>query len=318
MQKNPLGKTGIEVSEISFGTVALGVPYGIGVAGPADMISEPEAVELLREALDLGINFFDTARAYGCSEERLGKAFKGKRQDVVIATKCAHLYDDHKQLPPAGVLKGIIDNSLNESLSALQTDYVDVYMMHNADLNILANQTIAQTFSEYKRKGISRAIGVSTYSVAETRKAIESGIWDVVQLAYNLMDQRQGELFGPAEQNGVGIVVRSVLFKGILTDRGRNLHAELESVEKHREAYNELLGKDWPSLSDLATKFVLSQRGVSSVLVGIDRRKYLQSALAVADGRYLDEKTLARAKELAYPQPEFLDLREWDKKGWLK
>lgn len=317
MQKRVLGRTGIDVSEVSFGTVSLGIPYGIGVNGQDDMISEKDAVELLKRALDEGINFFDTARAYGCSEDRIGKAFKGKRQDVVISTKCAHLYGDDKRLPQASVLKSLIDNSLNDSLSALQTDYIDVYMMHNADLNILSNQTIAQIFSEYKQKGIARAIGVSTYSTAETKKAIESGIWDIIQLPYNLMDQTQGKLFSLAEQNGVGIVVRSVLFKGILTDRGRNLHPELKAVEDHREVYNELLNENISTLSDLATKFVLSHREVSSVLVGIDKFEYLERALAVADGNYLDRETLARAKQLAYPEPQFLDLKMWDRKGWL-
>ena len=217
MQKRVLGRTGIQVSEMSFGTVSLGLPYGIGVSGEEDMISERDAIELLQSALDRGINFFDTARSYGCSEERVGKAVKSRRYDVVIATKCAHLYDENGQLPPDNELEKVIDSSLKDSLSALRTDYVDVYMMHNADLNILSNETIAETFSGYKQKGLTRAIGVSTYSVEETKRAIESGIWDVIQLAYNLMDQSQGGLFGLAEENGVGIMVRSVLFKGILT-----------------------------------------------------------------------------------------------------
>ncbi len=317
MHKRILGRSGIDVSEISFGTVSLGVPYGIGVNGKADMPSESEAVELLRSALDQGVNFFDTARAYGCSEERIGKAFKNKRKDAVICTKCAHLYDENRCLPSDEKLKSIIDTSLNESLKALQTDYVDVYMMHNADIKILANQEIMNVFFRYKKKGAARAIGVSTYSVEETRVAIESGVWDVIQLAYNLLDQSQAELFSLAEQHGVGIVVRSVLFKGILTDRGRNLHPELKSVEQYRHAYNELLSEQIPALSGLATKFVLSQKEVSSVLVGIDKPEYLQSALDVADGNYLDEKTLMAAENMAYPDPSFLNLAEWDRKKWL-
>ena len=317
MNKRILGRTNIKVSEISFGTVSLGIPYGIGVSGNDGMPSETEAIELLRSALDKGINFFDTARGYGCSEELIGKAFRDRREDVIISTKCAHLYDKNEQLLPDGELKEIIDNSMKESLSALQTDYVDVYMIHNGDLKTLSNKIVVEVFSEYKRKGLAKAIGVSTYTVDQARKAIESGVWDVVQVAYNLMDQRQGEFFTLAREHGVGVVVRSVLFKGILTDRGRNLHPELKSVQQHRQAYNELLSDKVPTLSDLATKFVLSQKEVSSVLVGIDKDEYLDKALAVADGSYLDEKTLTKAKELAYPEPEFLDLHKWDVNGWL-
>jgi 1-deoxyxylulose-5-phosphate synthase len=317
MNKRILGRTNIEVSEISFGTVSIGIPYGIGMSGQEDKPSESEAIELLQSALDKGINFFDTARGYGCSEELIGKAFRNRREDVVISTKSAHLYNKNKQLLSDNELRDVIDNSIKKSLSALQTDYVDIYMVHNADLKVLSNKTVAEVFSEYKRKGLTRAIGVSTYTVDQTRKAIESGIWDVVQLGYNLMDQRQGELFALAHKHGVGVVVRSVLFKGILTGRGDNLHPKLKSVQKYRAVYDKLLNKHAPTLSELATKFVLSQKQVSSVLVGIDRREYLEQALAVANGRYLDDETLTKARELAYPEPEFLDLHKWDVMGWL-
>ncbi len=317
MKKRLLGQTGIEVSEISFGGVEIGTPYGIGVNTQAQMPSEAEAIKLLLEALDNGINFFDTARLYGQSEDIMGKAFKNRRDNVIICTKCTHLHSDNKRLPTTEKLRKIIDNSLRESLSALQTDHVDVYMVHDANLEILDNQEIAEVFSEYKRKGLARVVGVSTYAVEETRKAIEDGIWDVIQLPFNLMAQQQGRLFPLAQQHGVGIVVRSVLFKGILTDKGRNLYPELKAVEQHRNLYNELLSEDVPTLSDLATKFVLSHNEVSSVLVGIDRMKYLQKALAVANGNYLDENTMSRARELAYPEPDFLDLSKWDRMGWL-
>ena len=318
MKKRPLGQTGIEVSEISFGGVEIGIPYGIGVNTQAQMPSEAEAIKLLLGVLDNGINFFDTARLYSRSEDVMGKAFKDRRDSVIICTKCAHLRNNNKQLPTAKELRNIIDNSLRESLSTLRTDYIDVYMVHDADLEILDNREIAEVFFEYKRKGLARAIGVSVYAVEETAKAIESGMWDVIQLNYNLMDQRQGRLFPLAQQHGVGIVVRSVLLKGILTDRGRNLHPELKAVEQHRNLYNELLSKGVPTLSDLATKFVLSHNMVSSVLIGIDRMEYLQNVLAVANGSYLDERVMSRAKELEYPEPGFLDLPHWDKMNWLK
>ena len=226
MNQRALGRTGIKVSEISFGGVEIGIPYGIGVDSHDGMLGESEAIKLLHTALDNGINFFDTARMYGRSEGIIGKAFKDRRDEVVIG--------------------------------------------------------------------------------------------DVIQLSFNLMDQRQAELFPYAQQNNIGIMVRSVLLKGILSDRGRNLHPALKSVEEHRNAYDELLNKDVPILSALATKFALSFQEVSSVLIGIDRMQYLQNALTVADGKYLDQNAFAKARELCYPEPEFLDLRQWDKMGWLK
>ena len=318
MNNRILGRSGIEVSEISFGTVSLGRPYGIGINGPQDIPAESEAIDLLRSAFDHGINFYDTARFYGQSETLLGKTFKDKRDRVIICSKSAHYHQRDEPLPPGGEIRKMTEKSIQQSLSALQTSYIDVYMLHNGDVPTQRHPDVIELFTEYKKKGMIRATGVSVYTVEEATIAIESGIWDVVQLAYNLMDQRMGSIFPLARQSGVGVVIRSALLKGILTDRGRELHPKLKAVQQYRDNYNELLSETAPTLSELATKFVLSHRDVSSVLVGIDKIDYLQAALKVADGNYLDESTPARAKQLAYPDPDFLDLQKWDVMGWLK
>lgn len=318
MQKRKLGNTGIEISEIAFGGVEIGVPYGIGVNSKEDMLSEIDAVELLNYAVDSGINFFDTARMYGNSENIMGAAFKNRRKEVVLATKCRHLLDSNGNLPPDLQLKGIIEKSLNESLEALQTDYVDVFMLHQANMKILENETIAKVFSELKDQGLFRASGVSTYISEETQKAIEAGCWNMMQLPFNLMDQRQGDLFEQASQKGIGIIVRSVLLKGLLSDRGKNLHPALRNVENHIKLYNDLLkGTDY-DLPAFATKFALSFPEVASVLVGIDKKDYLDQSLETADGIYLDKNKLNRVKQLAYPEPEFLNLPYWDRMNWLR
>jgi 1-deoxyxylulose-5-phosphate synthase len=318
MKQRTLGRTGIQVSEISFGGVEIGIPYGIGIQSQADMPSDAEAMNLLHAALDCGINFFDTARAYGRSEEIIGMAFKGKRESAVICTKCGRLLKENGQLPHPEQIRAMIDRSLQASLSALQTDYLDVFMLHSADLDTLHNETVAGTFLELKEKGHIRATGVSTYTVEETILAIEKGIWDIIQLSFNLMDQRQAEHFDHARAAGVGLMVRSVLLKGILSDRGRNLHPALKAVEDHRNLYQNLLGPATPTLSTLATKFALSYSQVASVLVGMDRMAYLHQAVATANGGYLDAELLVRAEKLAFPNPEFIDLPKWDRMGWLK
>jgi 1-deoxyxylulose-5-phosphate synthase len=318
MNKRKLGNTGIEVSEIAFGGVEIGLPYGIGIKSTDDMLPESDAIRLLRASLDAGINFFDTARMYGTSENLMGMGFLGRREEVVISTKCRHFRDATGKLPPNSKLEGIIETSLNESLKALQTNYLDVFMLHQADLEILDNDIIANVFQKLKASGIIRATGASTYTTQETEKALASGAWDVLQVPFNLMDQRQGNLFEKARRQGVGVVVRSVLMKGLLSDRGKNLHPALGEVERHIGRYHQLLEGECTSLPALATKFALSFEEVASVLVGMDRMEYLQQSLATADGRYLSPALLALAKQQAYPQPEFLDLPYWDRMGWLK
>jgi aryl-alcohol dehydrogenase-like predicted oxidoreductase len=318
MQKRRLGNTGIEVSEIAFGCVEIGMPYGIGVEGPKDMLSEKEAVELLNLAVDSGINFFDTARMYGNSEDIIGKAFKSRRHEVVLATKCVHLLDAQGKLPSKGKIKEIIEQSLLESLRNLQTDYVDLFMLHQATPEILDNEEILTTFAKLIKKGLFRATGVSTYTTEVSKKTIDSGLWNMIQLPFNLMDQRQGVLFKEAEEKGVGIVVRSVLLKGLLSDRGVNLHPALSKVEKHIANYKRLLEGCNYDLSSLATKFALSFPEVSAVLIGIDKKEYLEQALKTVDGTYLGEEKLKTIREMAYPDPEFIDLPYWDKMNWLR
>ncbi len=310
MNQRELGNTGIQVSEIAFGGVEIGMPYGLGVNGKKDMLSKSESIRLLHDAIDGGINYFDTARMYGASEEIMGKAFKNKRDKVVIATKCNHLKGSNG-------INNQIRQSLSKSLGALQTDFVDVFMLHSVNKEILKNETIKETFLRLKEEKLVRSTGVSTYTIEESRLAINSGVWDVVQIPFNLMDQSQENIFELAKNKGIGLIVRSVLFKGILTDKGRDLHEALSSVEQHIKLFDDLLIETNTDLATLATKFALSYEQISSVLVGIDKPYYLKKALSLADGNYLKNKQLQTVKKLQYPNPEFLDLIKWNQMGWL-
>ena len=108
MNQRLLGQTGIRVSEIAFGGVEIGLPYGIGVHSTTDMPSRSEAIRLLHSAVDNGINFFDTARMYGVSESIMGQAFHDRRDHVVVSTKCLHLRDESGELPSLDKIREII------------------------------------------------------------------------------------------------------------------------------------------------------------------------------------------------------------------
>ena len=308
----------MEVSEVAFGGVEVGMPYGLSVKSPEEMITESDAIRLLHASLDAGINFYDTARLYGASETVMGKAFYDRRQKVLIASKSKYLRKPGGPIPVYAKLKDTVEGSLRESLTELKTDYLDLYMLHQADQEILENDDVQRVFSDLKQSGVIRATGVSTYTNAQTTMAIEAGIWDAIQVPFNLMDQRSESIFEQAEEAGVGLITRSVLFKGILTAQGKNLHPALKSVEDHVKEYDTLLGEKYLNLPTLATKFVLSFEAVSAVLIGMDRLEFLEHALESADGNYLNAKDLAKAKALCFPDPEFLNLPLWDKKGWLK
>lgn len=318
MKTRKLGSTGIEVSEIAFGGVEIGIPYGIGIKEKADMLSEQNAITLLHTALDEGINFFDTARLYGESEKIMGNAFRDRRNKVVLCSKCTHIRNSEGRIPPYNELKKIIEQSLQESLKMLQTDYLDVFMLHQADLEILENEFVSQILTDLKTSGIIKSTGVSVYVPEETKKAIDANVWDVIQLPFNLMDQRQKSYFDLAAQKGIAIVVRSVLMKGLLSDRGKDLHPALNQVAAFIQNYHQLLGPNANDLPALATKFALSFDAVAAVLVGIDKLEYLYQSLKSANGNPLDQATVASANQLAYPEPDFLNLANWSKMGWLE
>ena len=306
------------MSELAFGCVEIGMPYGLGATSAAGMPDEKEAICLLQTACEAGVNFFDTARMYGVSEAVIGKAFKHGRHQVVIATKCRHFLQGNSVLPAYDELKKIITGSLQESMDALQTDYVDVFMLHQADERIITDPAVCGVFDELKRRGSIRATGVSTYTTGQTALAIGTGAWDVVQVPFNLIDQRQAALFGQAQAQGTALVVRSVLLKGLLGAEDIQLHPALEGVAQHIRGYKTLTCKLEMCLPALAIRFALSYPQVASVLVGIDRLSYLDAALAAAGGEYLGADNLHEAEAMAYPDPAFIDLPAWDQKGWLR
>lgn len=306
----------MEVSEIAFGGVEIGMPYGIGVESAEDMLTEAAAIKLLHAAHDAGINFIDTARQYGQSENIIGKAFKVKRAEVVIATKCHHITNPDKSIPDN--LFAFIESSLSKSFEALQTDYVDVFMLHDGNPGIVQHPEVLETFQKLKQSGRIRATGVSTYTPQETEAAIESGYWDVIQVPFNLLDQRQAALFATAQQKGVGIVIRSVLLKGLLSNRGQNLHPVLKPVEARIGDFKQMAEQTRLDLPTLATRFALSSKEVSSILVGLDKMEYLQQSVQAANGSYLNKEQMEQARALAYPEPDFLNLHQWSVNGWLK
>lgn len=314
MKKRMLGRTGLSISEIAFGGVEIGMPYGLGAH---EMPDEASAIQLLQKAVESGINFFDTARHYGESERLMGEAFQGIRDQVVLATKCVHLKDEEGNIPVYSELKDIIEKSLDLSLKNLKTDYIDLFMVHYADMDILQNEDVVRVFSEIQDEGHVKNIGVSVYKVEETAKAIQSGIWDAVQLPFNLMDQSHGNCFQDASEKGVGIIVRSVLMRGMLTERKFKMHEALKEVDNHLEAYRTIAETHFRNFPEYATKFALKHPQVSSVLIGIDKEAYLYASIQNLEDKEFPAELFEESKQMKYPDPSFLNLAEWDRKGWL-
>lgn len=281
MNSRPLGNTGLRVSEIGFGAWGIGGNVGGSVAYGATDDRASEAA--LRRAVELGVNFFDTAAFYGCghSEELLGKTLGPVRDRVLLATKVGILDAAGRQDFSPEHLRG----SLEGSLRRLGTDQVDLYQLHSPPLATLAgDERIVATMESLVREGKARAWGISARSPDEARQAVERWPVPCVQVNLNLLDQRAIEsgLLDLCATRGVGLIARTPLCFGFLTGRYEDLQFDAddhrrrwppEQVRRWGEAWRlfaaGLIERQPQTPAQLALRFCLSHPAVSTVIPGM-------------------------------------------------
>lgn len=215
MIKREIGRTGIFVNAIGLGCMGLSEFYG-----PAT--EKSEAIKLLHEALDLGVNHFDTAEMYGmgANEALLGEAFAGRREDVVIATKFGPLRDKE-----TGMMSGIDGSEANarraveQSLKLLKTDYIDLYYMHRMDPTRPVEETVG-AMAKLVEEGKVRAIGLSEASAQTLKRGNAVHPISALQSEYSIFSRDiEAEQFPMLEEIGASLVAYSPLGRGMLTGR---------------------------------------------------------------------------------------------------
>ena len=192
-----LGKTGITVEKNSFGAL------------PIQRISKEEAVKLLRKAYEHGVTFFDTARFYTDSEEKVGEAFKGMRDKVYIATKTG-----------ATTVEGFWKD-LHTSLGNLQTDYIDIYQFHNPSFCPKPGDGtgLYEAMLEAKDKGMVRHIGITNHRLHVAKEAIESGLYETLQFPFcYLATEKDLEIVDACKEAGMGFIAMKALSGGLITN----------------------------------------------------------------------------------------------------
>jgi len=296
MNYRQLGRTALRVSEIGLGTVELGLDYGVPVAGEHLRPPEEQAARLLNRALDLGVNFIDTARAYGASEEVIGRALKGRRGEYILASKLAPIREEGQSDQE---LREQVNASIAESLRMLQTDVIDLLQLHHTPVEVVKSGRVLAAARDVQRSGAVRFIGASTYGEDAPLAVLESGGYDTLQVAYNLADRTLEEKVLPlAQQQGVGIIVRSVLLRGVLTHRYIYLPDQLADLKAAIARLSSLVGTEAGSLSEMAYRFVLANPAVSTALVGTARIEELEAALAYADKDRLPPALVSAIREI--------------------
>ena len=209
MEFRQFGRTGLNVSALGFGCWEIGGTYG--------RIEEGEFRRAVAQAVDNGITCFDTAEAYGMgvSEEALARALGGRRNDVVIATKFGVGYEEMPNRRDSSRERVLA--SIDKSLRRLQTDHVDIYLVHWPDPNTPLDETM-RVLDEVVRQGKVRYVGVSNFRLAQIEEAMQLRRIDVVQYAWNMFDRRmQAEIFPYCEAQQVAVMAYGSLAYGMLS-----------------------------------------------------------------------------------------------------
>ena len=323
MKYKQLGKSGIKVSEIGFGAWTIALNWW------GKEIDEDEAKRMLKKAYDLGINFFETGDMYGKgkSERLIGEVFKGMRNEVVISTKYGYDFESvdqigHKELPQRFDAE-FTDHALNKSLERLQTDYVDVYGLHNPKLKHIRDDSIFtkldDKISEGKIKTYQSALGPAIGWTQEGLESMERKNISAVQTVYNILEQTPGnDLLENAVKKDVGILVRVPDASGILTGKvdantkidekdhrsvrkGEWIRASLKKVEQLRP----IAERNGLNITELAIKFILSKKGIASVLPTVISTDEIEMFAAMSDGNYIPESDMKEINELYNTWPSY-------------
>ena len=302
MKYRQLGQTDLKVSEVSFGTWAIGGAWG--------KTNDAQALESLQYAIDAGVNFFDTADVYGDghSEELLAKATKGMENKIHVATKFCRAGDIHD---PANYSEESVRSYCEASLKRLERDQIDLFQIHCPPIEIVKDGAVFQVLDKLKAEGKIRYYGVSVETVEEGLLCLDYPGVSTLQVIFNLFRQKPlEELFPKAYEQGVGILTRVPLASGLLTGKFKknssfeeddhrhfNRNGEAFNVgetfagiefEKGVELSNEIdwIARDRESMTTAALKWILEHKEVSCVIPGfknIDQVKQNLKAVAVPD-----------------------------------
>lgn len=312
MKYRPLGNTDLNVSELSFGTWAIGGSWG--------KTTDSEALKALDVAMDAGVNFFDTADVYGDghSEELLAQATKGKEDEIHIASKFCRAGDIHD---PENYSEETVRNYLENTLKHLNRERLDLYQIHCPPFEILKDGKVFEVLDKLQQEGKIRYYGVSVETVEEGLFCLENPNVRTLQVIFNLFRQKPlQELFPKAKENGVGLLARVPLASGLLTgkfakdasfeaDDHRNFNRNGEQFNvgetfaglefnKGVELSNQLkwIAEGRGNMTRAALRWILDQEAISCVIPGFKNVQQVEDNLQALQVPTFDDEDRNRLK----------------------
>jgi len=315
MRYRMLGRTGFRISEVALGTWQVGGRWG-------EPFDEGNSERILNRAVDLGINFIDTADVYGerLSERAIGRVLKHRSERVYVATKCGRRLRPHS---PANYSEANIRRFVDESLGNLGLEVIDLVQLHCPPTEIYYNPAVFEVLDELKKEGKILSYGVSVERVEEALKAIEYPGLATVQIIFNIFRQRPAELFFPqAADKNIGIIVRVPLASGLLSGKitertkfGEKDHRFFNREGKAFDRGETFAGVDFASglravreleevfpdpeyLARYALRWVLMFDQVSCVIPGASRSSQVEDNAGASDMPPLSRNQMERIGEI--------------------
>jgi aryl-alcohol dehydrogenase-like predicted oxidoreductase len=323
MNYNKLGKTDIEVSELGFGAWSIALDWW------GKKIEEDEAKRMLKKAYDVGINFFETGDMYGKgkSEKLIGEVFKDMREEIVISTKYGYDFSNVEQIGhselPQKFDEDFTRKALRDSLERLQTNYLDMYGLHNPKLNHIRDDSIFNVLDSFIQDNSIRtyqvALGPAIGWTQEGIEAMDRKNISAVQTVYNILEQTPGnELFKKAEEKDVGILVRVPEASGILTGKvnadtkidekdhrsvrkGEWIKASLEKVEQLRP----IADRNGLTITELSMKFIMTKKGFASVFPTVVSEEEIINYADMTKGEYIPASDMKEIDDLYNTWPAY-------------
>lgn len=276
MERRTLGRTGLEVTSLGYGSMGLRGPrtWGVRVVGEAD------AERMLHAVLDAGINFIDTAPDYGLCEERIGRYLGSRRSEFFLATKCGCVYtqrEDHLELDHVWE-REVVQRNLETSLRRLRTDYIDVLQFHGGDAETLQRAGLIDLLQEFRDQGLVRFLGVSS-SLPHLPGLIELSVFDTFQVPYSCLAAEHRDWITRAAATGAGIILRGGIAQG-----GPDAEIQRPALNDvwNRAKLDELLAAGM-NRSELILRYTLSHPDCHTTIVGTANPAHLAENLTAAE-----------------------------------
>jgi L-galactose dehydrogenase len=294
----PLGKTGLSVSVLGFGASPLGGEFGASDPG--------EGQRAVHYAIERGINYFDVAPYYGrtLAEARLGEALRGRRDQVILATKAGRYGKDRETGFDFSADR--IARSVEESLGRLQTDYLDIFQIHDIEYGCkeqILHETLPAMF-KLKEAGKVRFVGITGYPLGILRDVAKAADVDTIlsYCRYNLFDTSLDDVLLPVtRRKGIGLINASPLHMRVLTDLGAPAwHPAPKRVWQIGQQVAAYCRSQGANIADLAMRFVLQHEEVATTLVGMSEVRSVERNLASL-GKAPDPELLATVLAMIEP-----------------